>query len=1434
MTSSPEDGLPLAEFVNTMLECVPMDNEGVPENEVIAELTELFRQVDVNGDGTMEWEEFTGFCIEQGMAATQHDAVVLDELYFENLKYKDTTTTYSKVVERFFWFPLLNKLFACEAGNPRMKVYCPSRGPNGPVLLHEISMEDALSKGRDMIEAGSVTAVEVITPHNLLVTATTDLALVFWDMSAYRRDPDGATPWFKKRIYTPKPQTNLAWCETESLLFTAGAGKAITGWRLSFEGHGAELTLTRALKMNGHTDVVMDMLYIKKEFQVLATCGMDKRILLWNVEKGIVRGKRMGHKGGVRMLARGGRTNTGSSTILSSGFDYEVFVWDVKGLSKKPLMVLRGHRFPVLRVQFCRGRAITIDERGMMKWWNLSDDMEHGADRCLQTFTTERSSDMRPTTMIVCEPFPRIIVGSNKMRVFDSRRIRPKELPCCNILYNDTSMSIIAAADRSVRVWDVRTGEILSRFFDAAPTEISKLVLDDRERKFIVSDVKGGVTICNYMNGACMKKAEDIHSKQISDMIYCKEDRCIITVGWDQRICVLDEEPGDEIVPVLRSVEWAHTSDITCAAHSFALSLIATADSSGNIKLWDFQFLSFEGSLPVVNSGIEITCMAFADPYPFLVVADFAGDITCFSVRPWHPVHRVICSPSKNIIVDKFQQATEWPIVAMSLQYDPDGGEEIVEGVRSGKFVLFCGDENGNLSKWDLSKLIRETGASAIEERQMPCQKNNYNARRRLQLWGEGYTQPKLAKAAEERKSITTPLEVSIDGDNKLPALPQAVQIASCAGPERVQVWHAHVGSITSISVSLPNGRGRPGLVLSSGEDKAVRLWTLDGEPKGILTRGEAIDSIRRNPYPWNSLVDEHQRHFDRLQEANMTLVEVQKLHAENVQAVQDAQSAQLAEPSFLEKAKLRRKSLMQTNGKCQEKGDAEGGHIGEEEEEEEEEAASAAATTTTTTTKQKASDNERSRLLKQMLGGKTWDLSPAELGHILSMEKEKEARNEAAREVTETLSSQQREDAAMQELLSDPPSLQHLKDVDPPSLGGGLPPHHPDNWAINSHNRQRMLYPSFFGVHEHKLAKATRVSPKHSGITDASDFMKEQFEVHSQVVKEYESGKARHNERVAASIEAMKKRQQEQMLEEQTRRSRDSKMKRSRKPKIPTARMLRKQRRAIAKGPGLIDELKVIEASPPQRLARMNPKRLQEMIDRYDSDVKDALTPQGGRRNGKGKKKSKKKRGEQSAERRKQLRRKLHFGTYRKEHVIHMRHKFKEMDKDGSGSVELDEFLESQKSSHIGDHMTGMFRAMDKDKDGTVDIAEMCSVVFHKAPPRELRDIIDFMRLEKTPRVVRQEPKGMSEEEIAELANIFDVYDTDNSRSLSRVEIFKSLGVIHGYSAQTGLSVHEINDLVDGADEDGNGEIDKEEFITMMRHVFEENPHQDTTFETW
>ena len=74
-------------------------------------------------------------------------------------------------------------------------------------------------------------------------------------------------------------------------------------------------------------------------------------------------------------------------------------------------------------------------------------------------------------------------------------------------------------------------------------------------------------------------------------------------------------------------------------------------------------------------------------------------------------------------------------------------------------------------------------------------------------------------------------------------------------------------------------------------------------------------------------------------------------------------------------------------------------------------------------------------------------------------------------------------------------------------------------------------------------------------------------------------------------------------------------------------------------------------------------------------------------------------------AERRAALKGKLHFGTYTKEHITHMRKTYRDMDADGSGSVDLDEFLLQQDQSHMSDHMASMFHAMDQDGDGNVSL---------------------------------------------------------------------------------------------------------------------------------
>lgn len=58
-----EDGLTMQQFIKVMLNHLPdtRDRVGLVKN-----LIELFRQIDVNNDQTLEWDEFTGHIIELG------------------------------------------------------------------------------------------------------------------------------------------------------------------------------------------------------------------------------------------------------------------------------------------------------------------------------------------------------------------------------------------------------------------------------------------------------------------------------------------------------------------------------------------------------------------------------------------------------------------------------------------------------------------------------------------------------------------------------------------------------------------------------------------------------------------------------------------------------------------------------------------------------------------------------------------------------------------------------------------------------------------------------------------------------------------------------------------------------------------------------------------------------------------------------------------------------------------------------------------------------------------------------------------------------------------------------------------------------------------------------------------------------------------------
>ena len=64
------NSLTVAEFVAVMKEHLPPPADDAAEIALITNLAELFAQVDVNGDGSMEWAELTSFIVEMQMAGT--------------------------------------------------------------------------------------------------------------------------------------------------------------------------------------------------------------------------------------------------------------------------------------------------------------------------------------------------------------------------------------------------------------------------------------------------------------------------------------------------------------------------------------------------------------------------------------------------------------------------------------------------------------------------------------------------------------------------------------------------------------------------------------------------------------------------------------------------------------------------------------------------------------------------------------------------------------------------------------------------------------------------------------------------------------------------------------------------------------------------------------------------------------------------------------------------------------------------------------------------------------------------------------------------------------------------------------------------------------------------------------------------------------------
>ena len=151
-----------------------------------------------------------------------------------------------------------------------------------------------------------------------------------------------------------------------------------------------------------------------------------------------------------------------------------VFVWNPYW--KHEIIKLDGHESPLVGVNCPPGMEcfITCDTKGVINVWNIK------YYSCMQTFSVNNVNQV--TIMRVVPKHRRLIVGSRVFKVFEYKK--PFNQDCSDdnpincAIYSYKRLEFYIAGERSVNVWNAKTGKPTRCFKNCFSSDITCMALD--------------------------------------------------------------------------------------------------------------------------------------------------------------------------------------------------------------------------------------------------------------------------------------------------------------------------------------------------------------------------------------------------------------------------------------------------------------------------------------------------------------------------------------------------------------------------------------------------------------------------------------------------------------------------------------------------------------------------------------------------------------------------------------------------------------------------------------------------------------------------------------------------------------------------------------------------------------------------------------------
>ncbi|KAG7389280.1 hypothetical protein PHYBOEH_007545 [Phytophthora boehmeriae] len=804
-----DKGLSIAEFVYVMMRFVQSSAQTdensrlhhLSESQLVANLCELFAQIDINGDGSMEWEEFTSFIVDTGLTVKNHQPNSIQEYHY--VQWEDASK-HSTFIDHIYYFPSNDLVALVETCSPFLKIY----NVNCELIRTIKSPE------------GFVQSAEHLPKHNQYIVASSDLQFRFYDDTTLR---------LTKSCHTPTSQNCLKWYPESSVLFSAGVSGVVYAWdaeRMEEKHHmGGEVNgrvLTRS-----HDDIVLDLLTLPS-LESLASASMDRTIRLWDVHTGKHKQQLDGHAKGVRSLAYSSEYRF----LVSAGFDFDALVWNP--YVDQLILRLHGHNNSLCGVEIIPDtpQIITADVDGVFKVWDIRNFA------CMQTFTAENMGDVKNIVSITSEK--RILIK------FDYDKLENPELtddhPVFIALYNPTSLSFITAAGRDVKIWDARLGKLIRVYRDLSTTDLTTLCLDFRERKFVIGDHEHMAVISvswdcaisihdesDSERGVLLRRLVGGHTTDITALSFSYHLSLLASGSSDCSLQVWDYEFGR-----LNATCIGHVSGLLSLHFLDPFPLLLSSDSTGNLCFWAMRpAAKYKGKC----------VFRFRNQHDHLGTAS----VNCIATHSTHNSSSSSSTPDHSSDSSDEDECQHDPLDFSSFLVitGDDKGYLSVWNVLPLLLRLATKFELRPLAKpvecVNAQRNLRVDAASMVRKARNTPEWTAYASRDPLTTFFFSGGMPLVDVDADAASESETPYEN--DDLHRLPPV------------SLVHRWKAHGDVIYSVQMIA-----EPKSLVTSSFDRRVKIWSLSGECLGVLMQG-GLSPSSSNPdtslhRPWRFSVD--------------------------------------------------------------------------------------------------------------------------------------------------------------------------------------------------------------------------------------------------------------------------------------------------------------------------------------------------------------------------------------------------------------------------------------------------------------------------------------------------------------------------------------------------------------------------------------------------